>query len=472
MIFNSIEFLLFFPIVCLVYFLLRGNSLRNMFLLVASYYFYMNWQPIYALLLFSSTILTYLCGLLTTKYDTNPLRKKTILAANIILNLSILFFFKYFSFINESVFSFLNLFGLHLNVPNLDILLPVGISFYTFQAIGYSIDVYRGDIKAERNFITYALFVSFFPQLVAGPIERAKNMLPQFHTTHTFKYDDVAEGFKLMLWGFFMKLCVADRLCEYVDAVYNNIGRHNGTSMIIATIFFAFQIYCDFGGYSNIAIGAARVMGFRLMENFKRPYLSLSVKEFWYRWHISLSSWFKDYVYIPLGGNRVNYSRLLLNILITFVVSGLWHGANWTFLLWGTLHGIYLIIGNIFRKYVFSPKLDTIVSKLLYTAFCFVLICFAWIFFRANNVADAFTIIGEIITDIGRPFDSSRPFIVYSILSLFILLFKDIKDQLNWQIHFLHSNKLYIRYVTILALVSYILLFGALDGGQFIYFQF
>ena len=472
MIFNSIEFLLFFPVVCIVYFLLKGNSLQNLFLLVASYYFYMNWQPIYALLLLSSTILTYICGLLTDKYSQNSSKKKVFLSVNIILNLAILFVFKYFNFINESIFTMLDLCGLHWTVPNLNVLLPIGISFYTFQAIGYSIDVYRGDLKAERNFITYALFVSFFPQLVAGPIERAKNMLPQFREKHIFKYDDVAEGFKLMLWGFFMKLCVADRLGEYVDAVYNNVGQHNGTSMIIATVFFAFQIYCDFGGYSNIAIGVARIMGFRLMKNFKRPYLSLSVKEFWYHWHISLSSWFKDYVYIPLGGNRVKYARHLLNLLITFVISGLWHGANWTFLIWGTLHGIYLIISNVFQKYVCSPKRDTIVSKLLCTAFCFALICFAWIFFRANNVSDTFKIIGKMITNISKPFDAGRSFIVYSSISLFILLFKDLKDHLNWEIHFLHAKKQYLRYISILALVSYILLFGALDGGQFIYFQF
>lgn len=252
------------------------------------------------------------------------------------------------------------------NVPNLDILLPVGISFYTFQAVGYSVDVYRGTIKAEKNFFTYALFVSFFPQLVAGPIERAKNLLPQFHEEHSFKYDDVAEGFKQMLWGFFMKLCVADRLSAYVDAVYNNVGNHNGTSMIVATIFFTFQIYCDFGGYSNIAIGAARVMGFRLMENFKRPYLSMSVKEFWKRWHISLSSWFMDYVYIPLGGNRVKYGRHLLNLMITFLVSGIWHGANWTFFLWGALHGTYLVIGNVFRRmFRFNDKVFRVGESLL-----------------------------------------------------------------------------------------------------------
>ena len=472
MLFNSFDFLIFFPIVCLVYYLLKGNRTRNIFLLIASYYFYMNWQPIYALLIFLSTCFTYLCGILVENHSDSPTQKKTILATNIILNFAILFIFKYFNLINASFFSFLDLCGLRWNVPNLDILLPVGISFYSFQAVGYSIDVYRGTVKAERNFFTYALFVSFFPQLVAGPIERAKNLLPQFHEKHTLKYDNVAEGFKLMLWGFFMKLCVADRLSEYVDAVYNNVGQHNGTSMIIATIFFAFQIYCDFGGYSNIAIGAARIMGFRLMNNFNRPYLSLSVKEFWKRWHISLSSWFKDYVYIPLGGNRVKYGRHLLNLIITFVLSGLWHGANWTFLLWGTLHGTYLIIGNLFRKYVYFPKQESTVSKILYTTLCFSTVTFAWIFFRANNTEDAFTIINKIFTDSGSPFNAGHSFNIYSRLSIIILLFKDIKDHLNLQLNFLHSNRQCIRYTSVLALVAYILLFGALDGGQFIYFQF
>ncbi len=472
MIFNSIDFVIFFPTVCLVYFLLKNNKLRNIFMLIASYYFYMNWQPIYALLLFSSTLFTYFSGILTDKYFSNRSKKKIIVSVNIILNLSILLVFKYFNLINESVFSLLDLCGLHWNVPNLDVLLPIGISFYTFQVIGYSIDVYRGNIKAERDFFTYALFVAFFPQLVAGPIERAKNMLPQFHERHTFKYDDVAEGFKLMIWGFFMKLCVADRLGEYVDAVYNNVAQHNGTSMAIATIFFAFQIYCDFGGYSCIAIGAARVMGFRLMDNFNRPYFSLSVKEFWYRWHISLSSWFKDYVYIPLGGNRVKYCRHLLNLLITFVISGLWHGANWTFLVWGTLHGAYMIFGSLFRRYVRTPEYGTTFSKIMHTALCFALVTFAWIFFRANNITDAFTIISKIVTDIGKPFDAGYSFLAYSTMSLLLLIFKDMKDHFDLNINFMHSNNQVVRYAAILMLVSYILLFGALDGGQFIYFQF
>lgn len=335
MVFNSFTFLLFFPVVCLVYFLLRGNNRRRQFLLIASYYFYMNWKPVYALLILTSTALTYGCGLFVEHHADNKERKKLYLVVSLVINFSILFVFKYYNFINESIFGLLDMCGLRWTVPNLDVLLPVGISFYTFQAVGYTIDVYRGTIKAERDFLTYALFVSFFPQLVAGPIERAKNLLPQFHKEHIFRYHNAVEGLKQMLWGFFMKLCVADVLAEYVNAVYNNVPQHNGTSVIIATLFFTFQIYCDFGGYSNIAIGAARVMGFSLMENFHRPYFSLNIKEFWRRWHISLSSWLMDYVYIPLGGNRVPSLRHLANLVITFLVSGVWHGANWTYVLWG-----------------------------------------------------------------------------------------------------------------------------------------
>lgn len=471
MLFNSFEFLIFFPIVCVIYFLLGKNKFRNPFLLIASYYFYMNWKPIYALLILTSTILTYVCGLLVEKYSEDERKKKLYLTVSIVLNFAILFVFKYFNFVNESVYELLSLFGLHWNVPNLDILLPVGISFYTFQAVGYSVDVYRGTIKAEKNFFTYALFVSFFPQLVAGPIERAKNLLPQFHKEHSFKYVDVVEGFKQMLWGFFMKLCVADRLSAYVDAVYNNVGNHNGISMIVATIFFTFQIYCDFGGYSNIAIGAARIMGFRLMENFKRPYLSMSIKEFWKRWHISLSSWFMDYVYIPLGGNRVKYGRHLLNLMITFLVSGIWHGANWTFFLWGALHGTYLVIGNVFRKYIYSPKQENVVSKIIRTMFCFILVAFAWIFFRANTIGDAFVIIGKMFTEKGKLFVDLTA-MIHGLMALFILVFKDLKDDFGLKFNFMHSKHIVVRYASCVCLIAFILLFGALIGGQFIYFQF
>ena len=471
MLFNSLGFLIFFPVVCIIYFLLQGLKWRNLFLLVASYYFYMNWKPAYALLILTSTALTYSCGLLLEKYATNQRRKKTFLAISLGINFAILFLFKYFNFIGENITSLFKLLCIGWEIPTLDILLPVGISFYTFQAAGYSIDVYRGTIKAEHNFITYALFVSFFPQLVAGPIERAKNLLPQFHETHQFDYTNAVEGLKQMLWGFFMKLCVADVLAEYVNAVYNNVPQHNGTSLLIATFFFTFQIYCDFGGYSNIAIGAAKVMGFRLMENFHRPYLSLNIKEFWKRWHISLSSWFMDYVYIPLGGNKVTYPRHQLNLMTTFLISGVWHGANWTFILWGGIHGFYQIITNGFHKYVYKPKYDNWCSRLISTSLCFVAVSFAWIFFRANHLQDATAILGKMVCNQGTPFISPIPMIC-GLMSLSILVFKDIKDHFNWRIAFLHSDNFVTSFMSTLLLVSYIMLFGAFGGGQFIYFQF
>ena len=471
MLFNSFEFLIFFPVVCIVYYLLKNNRWRIPFLLVASYYFYMNWEPLYAVLIMTSTVLTYLCGLLVERHANDEPKKKAFLVVSLVINFAILLFFKYFDFINESVFSLLEMAGIRWTVPNLDVLMPVGISFYTFQAVGYSIDVYRGTIKAERNFFTYALFVSFFPQLVAGPIERAKNLLPQFHEEHRFNYDEAIEGLKQMLWGFFMKLCVADMISEYVDVVYENVGHHNGTSLIVATLFFTFQIYCDFAGYSLIAIGAARVMGFRLMENFHRPYYSLNIKEFWKRWHISLSSWFKDYLYIPLGGNRVKYPRYLLNVMITFLVSGLWHGAVWTFVVWGGLHGMYQIIGNIWCKYVHKPEYKTTFSRILSTVFCFVLVSFAWIFFRANDVTEAFTIVGKIFTDYGAPFVDKSVF-AYGLTALAILIFKDTKDEFNWKVNFMHSKHAVVRYISTAALIVYVLLFGSFANGQFIYFQF
>lgn len=471
MLFNSLEFLLFFPIVCTIYFLLGGLKWRNMFLLVASYYFYMNWKPVYAILIFTSTVLTFGCGILVEKYTDVPKKKKSFLVTSLAINFAILFLFKYFNFVGNSITVLLSSLGIGWQVPNLDVLLPVGISFYTFQAVGYSIDVYRGTIKAERNFFTYALFVSFFPQLVAGPIERAKNLLPQFYEEHVFSYNNVVEGFKQMLWGFFMKLCVADVLAEYVNAVYNNVPYHNGTSFIIATIFFTFQIYCDFGGYSNIAIGAARVMGFRLMENFNRPYLSINIKEFWKRWHISLSSWFMDYVYIPLGGNRVTYPRHLFNLAITFLVSGVWHGANWTFVLWGLVHAMYQIFLNIFDKYIYKPRYDVWWSRLFSTSACFIAVAFAWIFFRANNVGDAYYVFGQIFTNHGAPFFNKFIFLTGG-MGLIILIFKDLKDQLRWNLHFLHSKNVIIRYISVAVLISYIILFASFNSGQFIYFQF
>ena len=331
MLFNSLQFFIFFPIVCLIIlfstYVVKKNIINQIILLAASLYFYMCWKPAYLLLILVSIFITYMSGLyMENKSDKI---KKIILSVALISNLGILFFFKYAGFIVRTIDNLL-----HINQSNNffdSILLPVGISFYTFQALGYSIDVYRGTIKAERNFITYALFVTFFPQLVAGPIERSKNLLPQFKVNHEFDYNRVTDGLKLAAWGMFKKVVIADKLALYVNMIYSDINAHSSIAIALATFFFTFQILCDFSGYTDIAIGTAQVLGFKLMSNFRRPYFAKNIVDFWRRWHISLSSWFKDYVYIPLGGNRAGKLRHYFNILITFLISGLWHGAGWNF---------------------------------------------------------------------------------------------------------------------------------------------
>lgn len=352
MLFNSLAFVLFFPIVCIFYWGLP-HRFRNIMLLVASYYFYMCWEPVYALLIAFSTITTWACGIGIEKYKN---RSKIFLTICLLANFSILFVYKYLNFFTESVFSLLDAAGLRMVVPHFELLLPVGISFYTFQAVGYTIDVYRGNLKAERNILTYALFVSFFPQLVAGPIERARNLLGQFYEKHIFDAARFIDGMKLMLWGYFMKLCIAENVAPYVNAVFNNLPNHNGTSVLLATFFFTFQIFCDFGGYSLIAIGTAKCLNFTLMQNFNHPYLSTSVKEFWRRWHISLSSWFMEYLYIPLGGSRCSEIKHQRNLFVTMLVSGIWHGANWTFVCWGGLHGLLLCAHSLKTKYLHNTK--------------------------------------------------------------------------------------------------------------------
>ncbi|MBT2159766.1 MBOAT family O-acyltransferase [Zobellia barbeyronii] len=473
MLFNSFEFLLFFPIVAILYYLITPKY-RWVFLLVASYYFYMNWQPIYAILIFTSTLVTYLCAL---KIDSTPVqsRKKAYLTASLIINLGILFLFKYYNFFNDSIFGLLNDWGIRMTLPNFDLLLPVGISFYTFQAVGYTIDVYRGDIKSEKHFGIYALFVSFFPQLVAGPIERAVNLLPQFKETKIFNYQQAVQGIKLMIWGYFMKIVVADRLAIYVNSVYGAPEYHSAITLIIATIFFAFQIYCDFAGYSNIAIGCAKIMGFDLMTNFRRPYFAQSCAEFWSRWHISLSTWFKDYVYIPLGGNRVGTSKNYRNILITFLVSGLWHGANWTYVIWGGLNGLYQVI---FKILGISPKRKkegsrfnlVYIGNLLLT---FILISFSWIFFRANSLSDAITVIERMVTAPGGLFIGEKSSFAYSLFAIIVLMLKDAYDEFYPDGNLFFTSKVRtIRYLSYSIIIVIILLLGVFDGGQFIYFQF
>ena len=466
MLFNSISFLLFFPIVSILYWVIP-NKYRNIFLLLASYFFYMSWEPTYAILIIFTSLSTWGCAFfidLTERY------KKAIITTCLIINILILFLFKYYNFTIDIISSIISLSDIRIIIPYSHYLLPVGISFYTFQCIGYIIDVYRKDIEAEKNFVNYAVFVSFFPQLVAGPIERAKNLLPQFHTKHRFNGDTFIDGLKMMIWGYFMKLCIAGNVAPYVDAVYNNVPNHNGTSFLLASFFFSFQIFCDFGGYSLIAIGTAKCLGFTLMQNFNHPYLSQSVKEFWRRWHISLSSWFADYVYKPLGGSRCSTIKHNRNLLLTMLISGLWHGANWTFVLWGGLHGMFLIVNSAYSKFVKHKFLSPKIIRIMTTYF---FIVFAWILFRANNVQDAFTIISKITTEQGHLFlGDGIPSLVLPILMICILLIKEIKDEYQFRISLMHHKNPWISIPASALVIAIILLCAEFNSGQFIYFQF
>jgi D-alanyl-lipoteichoic acid acyltransferase DltB (MBOAT superfamily) len=404
--FNSYHFLAFFPVVTLLYFAIP-HRFRYLWLLGASYYFYMAWNPKYALLLTLSIVITWLSGLLIYRSNKKgrPGQKKLWVALSLILNLGILFFFKYFRFAMVNI----NLALGHFAIPPLeakfDVLLPVGISFYTFQALSYTMDVYRGEIYAEKNFLKYALFVSFFPQLVAGPIERSKNLLIQINDVHRFDFDRVKNGLLLMLWGYFQKMVIADRAALLVNNVFNNWQNYYGFEIVIAAVFFAFQIYGDFAGYSDIAIGAAEVMGFRLMENFREPYFALSIKDFWRRWHISLSTWLRDYLYIPLGGNRCSRPRRYFNIMATFIASGAWHGASWNFIFWGGLHGAYQVIGDILK-----PAADRVIRlfrintgaesyRLFQIIRTFILVDIGWIFFRAAGFKNALHVGWRVVKD-------------------------------------------------------------------------
>ena len=373
---------------------------------MASYFFYMYYQPSLIFLILATTLVSWLAAWGIERSQSRALRR-FLLAITLIVCLGTLFFYKYFDFLSGTVFDIARSFGYRAKPISLDLILPVGISFYTFQTLSYVIDVYRGEVKAERNFFFYALFVSFFPQLVAGPIERPDNLIPQLKDPKPFSSDNAIKGAKHMMVGFFKKVCVADTVAVFVNSVYNAPDEATGLGVIIATVLFAVQIYCDFSGYTDIAIGCARIMGIRLMQNFDHPYHATSIKEFWSRWHISLSSWFRDYLYIPLGGNRRGRVRRLLNVLIVFLVSGLWHGAAWTFVIWGLIHGIYQVIGDLTIKP--RNKLLSLVglkerSPLVIWVrrfITFVLVSFAWIFFRANSLADARLLLARLFTGAG-----------------------------------------------------------------------
>lgn len=474
MLFNSLIFLNFFVVVTTLYFLFPDKH-RWKLLLLASCYFYMFFVPVYLLILGFTIVIDYYAGILIERNNGN--KKKLMLIVSLAANVGVLAVFKYYNFIVSNLSFLLNLSGGHHHIPYLSILLPIGLSFHTFQAMSYTIEVYRGRQKPERNFGIYALYVMFYPQLVAGPIERPQNVLPQFHQKHSFNYDDVVTGLRKMLWGYFKKLVVADRLAIYVNTVFHHPEKHSAITLIIAIIFFSFQIYCDFSGYSDIALGTARVMGYKLMVNFRRPYFATSIKEFWSRWHISLSTWFRDYLYIPLGGNRSSISRWCLNILLVFMISGLWHGASWTFVVWGALHGLYLITG-IFLNRVFKDRFlvikNTAAAIFFRISFTFMLVSFGWIFFRANSIGDAFIIIRNIVTwKDGGFYIGSISDIFYSIVALAILLITEYMQEFYPEsFSLMNSRYKLVRHLSYVAIILLILLIGILNQSQFIYFQF
>lgn len=479
MLFNSFVFAIFLPIVFILYWALP-HRFRWILMLAASYYFYMSWNAKYVVLILFTTFISYLAARLLEKAKDYK-RKNGILAGTILACLGLLFFFKYFNFVSQSVTDVLSMFALQLNPVILNLVLPVGISFYTFQTLSYVIDVYKGDITAEHHFGKYAAFISFFPQLVAGPIERASNLLPQIKAEHKFDYNQASYGLKLMAWGYFKKIVIADTLSQYVSKVYDAPQQFQGFSLVLATFFFTIQVYCDFSGYSDIAIGTAKMLGINLMKNFKSPYLSQSIREFWSRWHISLSTWFRDYIYIPLGGNRVSKLRHNFNLIITFLVSGLWHGANWTFVVWGGLHGIAQVLENSFipKKWNKSKGITRILRIIIVFAFC----SFAWIFFVSNTMDDAIYVINNLFNNISNPIaylhdgfaaiGMEKSSLLLAAVYILILLIYDWISLKKDVINVISGKKRIVRWFVYICFVLMIIFFSQKGvAAEFVYFQF
>jgi alginate O-acetyltransferase complex protein AlgI len=449
----------------------------------------MFFKPVYILILILTIVIDYYAGIWIGK-ETDQRKKKKLLLLSILANVGVLVVFKYYNFLVDNINIVMDTLHTTGKLPMLNIILPIGLSFHTFQAMSYTIEVYRGNQKPEKHFGIYALYVMFYPQLVAGPIERPQNILHQFHEVKTFNYENFRSGLILMAWGIVKKCVIADRLAAFVGDVYGNASEYNGIPVIIATVFFALQIFCDFSGYSDIAIGSARCMGYNLMTNFDRPYLATSISEFWSRWHISLSTWFRDYVYIPLGGNRVGKARWYLNLLIVFVVSGIWHGANWTFMIWGFLHGVYLITENfLYEKLPAIKNATGKFSVFIKQIIVFVLACLAWVFFRAQTAADAFHLIKNMFVGIPQQIRdiiqntlnarrhilyvnqaSSEFMIAFAFIIIMILIHRQQKKQLfdEW----LLSKQSKLRWGFYYFLVISFIFFGVFNRTDFIYFQF
>lgn len=485
MLFNSFEFLLFFPIVTLLYFILPYKY-RWLLLLIASCVFYTAFIPVYILILFFTIIIDYVAGIKIESAVGK--QKKWFLILSIIANVGVLAVFKYYNFFIENTNALLE--SLHITthpLPYLGIILPIGLSFHTFQAMSYTIEVYRGHQKAERHFGIYALYVMYYPQLVAGPIERPQNVIHQFKEHHDFDYARVTDGLKLMAWGMFKKVVVADRLAPYVNMMYAHPENYSGIVLLTGMIFFSVQIYCDFSGYSDIAIGSSKVMGINLMENFRQPYFSRSISEFWKRWHISLSTWFRDYVYIPLGGNRVSSFKIYRNILIVFLLSGFWHGANWTFIIWGGLHGIFLIAFDTSKnirakvKNTLGIKDDSTINNIISVVFTFSLVTVAWVFFRGNSVEQAMHILRNSFDLSATPSMVKAQFEqlgftgTTALLTVAVVVFLFVIDRIQTKkdiLMYVTGKSWPMRWAIYYIIIFSIILLGVWGNQQFIYFQF
>ncbi len=479
MLFNSLQFLLFFPVVTTLYFL-ASQRLRWVVLLAASCVFYAAFIPKYLLILAFLILVDYVAG--RGIENAEGRRRRAMLLMSLIANIGLLCVFKYLDFADQNLNALFAWAGLDWVIPQLNIILPIGLSFHTFQAMSYTIEVYRGRQKAERHLGIYALYVMFYPQLVAGPIERPYQLLHQFREHHAFDLRRVSDGLKLMLWGFFKKVVIADRIGLYVNQVYEAPTGHHGWSLIVATYFFAFQIYCDFSGYTDIAIGAAQVMGFRLMDNFNRPYFAKSIAEFWRRWHISLSSWFRDYLYFPLGGNRVPVPRWCFNIAIVFLLSGLWHGASWTFVVWGALHGFYILAGRFTERarrrwYASAPMQRVRWSHRWIRAFVtFHLVLVSWVFFRANSFDDAAYIISHALRGLDmaslRAIVGTQYFVI-SVCMIAIMEAVHVAERHGKMRQLLDEKPMLVRWAFYYGLILLIISFGMFHTPmEFIYFQF
>ena len=500
MLFNSLEFVVFFLGVLILFYVLP-KKVRYIWLLVASYVFYGAWNVKYLVLLFGITFATYLCGFFIDKitgeaWDEKKKRigRKAVLTIGIVTNIGLLIYFKYMDFFAFNIYRVLHVIGIEVTEHHFDILLPVGISFITFQALGYAIDVYRGKTKAEKNLLKYALFVSFFPQLVAGPIERSDHLLKQIQNVHLqekMSYEKFTNGFALMLYGYFQKVFIADKAAVLANTIFAAPEQYTTIELALGAIAFSIQIYCDFGGYSNIAIGAAQVLGFDMMENFNTPYFATSVQDFWRRWHISLSSWFKDYVYIPLGGNRCGKARRYFNLMVTFLVSGLWHGAQMTFVVWGGIHGFIQIIekelAELIRKLGIKVKTDVFSYKLLKMLMTYFIVTIAWIFFRADNVSIAITYIRQMFTnfDLGVLFNGTlyklglvkNDMTALGIGVVILFLTELVRYKKNMRIEkYLCTQNLWFKWTVLIVMILCVVLFGEYginyNAAEFIYFQF